>query len=123
MIYFIQDIEKGPIKIGFSTNPESRLTAIQTGYPYLLQIIKSFEGTREDEMLFHRRLRKHRLMGEWFKPHKDVYYLMETEGKGVLDDKIEAILRLREEGYSPDKIAKRVSLSRQRVQHLLNERT
>lgn len=63
----------GPIKIGISVEPEKRLKALQTGYPYPLQIVCVVEGGgAELETAYHARFAAHRLHGEWFEPHPDI---------------------------------------------------
>jgi len=62
--YFIQADDGGPIKIGRSCDPQSRLSSIQTGNPKKL-IILGF--THEEEMSLHRQFQKYRVEGEWFK--------------------------------------------------------
>ena len=68
MIYFIQEGESGPIKIGFSTNPYSRLAAMQTGHPEQLHLIATIPGTPRKEKELHYFFDDLRIMGEWFKP-------------------------------------------------------
>lgn len=64
--------ETGPVKIGYTTNIEKRLQAIQTGYPYKLEIIASFRGGLREESIIHRRYSRSRLHGEWFERTQDI---------------------------------------------------
>lgn len=73
--YLIQDKNKGPIKIGVATNPVTRLSQIQTCYPYRLRIILIFKippgeslSARCIESYLHLWLKEYRLIGEWFQP-------------------------------------------------------
>lgn len=65
-VYFIQARGGGPIKIGYSANPEKRLAALQTASPYDLAILAIRPGSRDDEAALHDRLSAHRLRGDWF---------------------------------------------------------
>ena len=71
-VYFIQGINGGAIKIGYSDNPESRLKALQTGYPDILKILLLVPGTEKTERYFHNKFAEHRLNGEWFRPEQEV---------------------------------------------------
>lgn len=68
-LYIIQMGMTGAIKIGRSSDPEVRLTQIQTGCPYRCRLIlvAQEQGWREKDI--HRRLRRYRtgnFNGEWF---------------------------------------------------------
>lgn len=67
-IYFIQEGFGGPIKIGFSRNPEWRIPSLQTGNSNELRLLGKFRGTKRDEMAFHKAFLEYRIRGEWFKP-------------------------------------------------------
>jgi hypothetical protein len=67
-VYIMQCSQTGVVKIGVSNNPVSRLSAIQTGYPFLLKlerIIKTDEPRLLERQL-HKLLDDFRLKGEWF---------------------------------------------------------
>lgn len=69
-VYFLQAVDGGPIKIGFTRGKVAkRLKAIQACSPVELVLI----GARKDvglhvEMALHHRLAADRLHGEWFSP-------------------------------------------------------
>jgi len=65
-IYFIHAPEVRRVKIGFSTDPESRLASLQVGSPVELRLIKLIRGNRNEEARLHFRFRDKRLDGEWF---------------------------------------------------------
>ncbi len=71
-VYFIQDGDKGPIKIGFSTNLEARMAQLQTSTHRKLKLLGKVEGTQRLEHDIHRHLAAHRLEGEWFTPSSEV---------------------------------------------------
>lgn len=63
--YFIGG-EEGPVKIGFSVAPESRLAAIQSCSPVALSILALAGGGDARETAYHHQFAAHRLHGEWF---------------------------------------------------------
>ena len=67
-IYFIQQGDDGPIKVGYSTSPEERLRALQTASPYSLRLLKVVEGGEALEKQIHTRFAENQLQGEWFQP-------------------------------------------------------
>lgn len=64
-IYFMQS--GSFIKIGTARNPVDRLRRLQQGSPHPIQIIKTMAGGRAKEAALHRRFRRLRVLGEWFK--------------------------------------------------------
>lgn len=78
-VYAIQMGFQGPIKIGVSVTPPWRRQELQTGNPYELRILTTFKGGRDLEKSLHNRLAKHRMTGEWFKPHDDVFAALREE--------------------------------------------
>lgn len=67
VVYFIQAAHGGPIKIGYSTNLESRLHDLQKASPYRLVVRRVFPGgTPRREAELHKRFAGARLSGEWF---------------------------------------------------------
>lgn len=71
-IYFIQSEDGGPIKIGFSEDPKTRLVALQTHNPAKLQILSVIEGSSDDETRLHKKFADHKVQGEWFRPHRSI---------------------------------------------------
>jgi len=62
--YFIQ-ADSGPVKIGISLCPESRLRDMQVGCPHRLRLLATVPGDREAEL--HTRFASLRMNGEWFR--------------------------------------------------------
>ena len=67
-VYAIGNIKHGFVKIGYSNNPEKRIKQIQTGCPFPVTIIRTWQGMgRKEEKLMHRAYSKYKTVGEWFK--------------------------------------------------------
>lgn len=68
LVYFIKPKgRKGPIKIGCSNVPETRLSALSAWSPYRLEIIGTVPGDYPDEAFIHRCLAADHSHREWFK--------------------------------------------------------
>jgi hypothetical protein len=68
VIYFISTQQNNDlIKIGYTTNLESRLRSLRTSSPDELQIHLVIPGCREDERNLHRQFSSLRVRREWFK--------------------------------------------------------
>jgi hypothetical protein len=69
-IYVIAADTDGPVKIGFSKNPDKRLRQLQTGFPETLVLhhVQPFEPGRAKlvEKLIHKAVAYKRTKGEWF---------------------------------------------------------
>jgi len=75
MIYFIQQGEDGPIKIGYTTDDltfHKRLSSMQTCSPVKLRILGIAEGDHKAEHELHERFFDACLQGEWFYPHQAI---------------------------------------------------
>jgi hypothetical protein len=69
-VYFVQQGENGPIKIGRASNVARRVRQIQVSNPAPLRLLASIDGDREMEM--HERFMKSCISGEWFKPEDEL---------------------------------------------------
>jgi excisionase family DNA binding protein len=82
MVYFIEQVHDNgvnPIKIGFSNGGLSgRLAALRSASPYPLRVLGYMKGSREDEQRLHKRFRRDKLHGEWFKPSKNLKNLLSS---------------------------------------------
>lgn len=73
VIYFIQaGNKKGPIKIGYTKDISKRLTELQVGCPFTLNLLfffpaKSKKHAQKMESWFHNRWFRRHIRGEWFK--------------------------------------------------------
>lgn len=71
-VYFIQEGENGPIKVGHAANPLHRLASLQTGNPRELRLVGSIPGGAKDEKRIHEWLSPWWIRGEWFHPDPEV---------------------------------------------------
>ena len=78
-IYFIQQGEDGPIKVGFSTNIKRRMETLQTANPYPLFLLGSIPGTEGEEKALHAMIDSFRMHGEWFAPSSVVLELVSDQ--------------------------------------------
>lgn len=66
-IYIIEDCDSGFIKIGRSTNPETRLKKMQSGSSGILRLVDKFQvGSNKAEKHIHKELKEYHRNGEWF---------------------------------------------------------
>src|SRR5262249_15699075 len=89
-VYVIGASDAGPVKIGNSGNPQSRLTSIRSGHPERLYVLRSWPhgAAHQIETAVDRALKPLRLHGEWF-----------SIGLQAAADAIEAAIQ----DYRPDK--------------------
>jgi len=88
MIYFIQEGQRGPIKVGYTIGkPEKRLQTLQTGHPSSLVLLGHIEGTEVHEKKIHQFLGFYRIRGEWFRAEelviKFIWSLIMRLSKGL----------------------------------------
>ncbi len=79
MIYFLEAVGVGNIKIGFtdSLDASDRLSDLQTGSPVPLRLLGTIPGTMADEKDLHRRFASALACGrEWFKPVPELLALI-----------------------------------------------
>lgn len=67
LIYLIGNLESKYVKIGFSKNPKERIKELQTGCPFKLSVIATFQGNLFTEKALHLKYNKYNSYGEWFK--------------------------------------------------------
>ena len=66
-VYFLKPVERlGPIKIGCSREPHSRLETFMAWSPFPLELIGRVPGDTKDENYLHRCFWDRRSHGEWF---------------------------------------------------------
>lgn len=72
MIYFIQRITGGPIKIGTTIALRSRLSALTTKHRATLKVLGVMPGDRKTEFSLHAHFSELRISGEWFKAEPEL---------------------------------------------------
>ena len=74
-IYLIES-DQGHVKIGYSQDPESRLSQLQTAHskPLVLKYTREIDqaATATMERIIHEQLKQYRMSGEWFDISADI---------------------------------------------------
>lgn len=76
-LYFIQEGESGPIKIGRG-DPVARLRTLQIGNPRVLRVIQTIENQGYYEAFWHNAFSSTRMRGEWFEPTPELLASIEA---------------------------------------------
>lgn len=67
-VYFMQMLSPDlPIKIGWTCRPETRKQTLLTASPYEIELLHVMPGDIALERRLHKRFRKDRIRGEWFR--------------------------------------------------------
>jgi len=83
-VYFLQSGQDGPIKIGYTTDIQKRIKALQTAHPFPLKLLLVINGNVDDESKLHKKFNSLRLCGEWFSPdEKLLQYIEKLKAKSV----------------------------------------
>lgn len=72
----IRQNNQGPIKIGYSKEPGSRIEQMQTGHPDELYLLCQIPGEKEDEKNIHKCFEYCHLRGEWYSPDPDLLWFI-----------------------------------------------
>jgi len=95
----IPDYAFPPLKVGFTTNPESRLRHYGSG-PFPTRWLGCWEAVEgESEGEIHARFAKHRLTGEWFYPDTDLVQFVEQRIGTTIEAIVERESAGREKRY------------------------
>ena len=76
-VYFLQQGETGPIKIGFTTKLKHRFAVIRSSNIYV-SVLGVMPGGRKEERQIHKRFKEHRIEGEWFYPVDEIVQLAKS---------------------------------------------
>lgn len=68
IVYFVQCGKGGPVKIGTTGDGWGRIKDLSTAMPMRMHRVSIVLGGRSLEQHLHRRFRRLRLNGEWFRP-------------------------------------------------------
>lgn len=77
VVYFAQEGQSGPVKIGWTADVVTRLTNLQVGNSVALRILHTVPGGATLEAHIHEALSAFRLSGEWFRPAAPVFDLLD----------------------------------------------
>ena len=72
-VYFAQAVHGGPIKIGQSVLPQTRVRTIQADLPFDMVEIGRFPGGIFREAFVHNYFRKYHIRAEWFEPSPELW--------------------------------------------------
>ena len=72
LVYFIQPVDGGPIKIGCTHNLDQRFDEISAHSPLPLTVLGFIHGHRAAEQHLHGLFAADRLHGEWFRPSQQL---------------------------------------------------
>ena len=81
-VYFITMNTGGecPVKIGYSSDIDKRLSALQTASPYTCEIVGKLAGDFSLEREIHSKFRQYNMRGEWFRPVDEIFiYLRDMQ--------------------------------------------
>jgi hypothetical protein len=69
VVYFIQGVPDGLIKIGWTSDLDSRFKTLCQGSPCELALLGIAHGGEREEQILHANFAEHRVRGEWFTPN------------------------------------------------------
>lgn len=81
MIYFVQAVDGGPIKIGMTRNMVKRIRSLNGASPSPLRVLGVIDGNQVQEKTLHVRFKADRIFNEWFKPSGALLALIEAEAR------------------------------------------
>jgi hypothetical protein len=81
VIYFMQAVSSGSIKIGYTASPERRLQDIGQLSSEPIKILATMEGDRDLEHSLHVRFVANRIRGEWFSPTEELLAFVRENAK------------------------------------------
>lgn len=71
MVYFVLNVRKHQIKIGYSNSISSRLQTLKSEFG-IVRLLATTEGMREREKELHQQFHEDRIEGEWFEMSDDL---------------------------------------------------
>lgn len=66
MVYFVQDMRRHRIKIGYTQSMAKRLQTLRSEFGFV-RVLATTKGMREREQQLHRQFHEDRIDGEWFR--------------------------------------------------------
>lgn len=80
-VYFMQGVDGGFIKIGYSFNVAYRLKQLQCISPVQIKVLATIEGEKEFESFLHKEFAGCRHHGEWFHPTQSLMDFIERRAE------------------------------------------
>jgi hypothetical protein len=93
VIYIVQSVTGGPVKIGFTERPTvvNRIAGLQTAHANKLILRAAKPGTMAAERRIHTLFKEERMLGEWFAlSERIVWFIDMLQGAWTLDEAIDA---------------------------------
>ena len=88
-VYFVGVTGYPIVKIGYTTNLNSRFYGLQAWSPFPLEVLATAPGTRCDEFRLHEEFLSERLRGEWFTAAARLIDLInEVKASGELPERL-----------------------------------
>lgn len=84
-VYFVQQGEGGPVKIGVTDNVVRRVKELEGLRGARLTLLAAMPGTMELEQAIHQAFAPYRIEGEWFQPVADVMVMAMLAAGGMYD--------------------------------------
>lgn len=66
-LYLIHSKAQDAFKVGFATNPDTRIASLQSGNPDQLYIVGTVPIEEPAERVFHQVMKPHRIAREWYR--------------------------------------------------------
>lgn len=110
-VYFLRPVGKpGPVKIGRSKSPRSRLDALMAWSPVPLEIVATIPGSYEIEYRVHALFAKDHTRREWFKPSRKLSLFIHAINAGkpiesLIDFRlpVSSLQKGRKRNYTPER--------------------
>lgn len=85
-LYFVSIVGGGPVKVGYTSNVNARLTTLAAWCPYPLELLHSMTAAPIAETYCLEQLRPYQMKGEWHHPHPKVLeFVARVKAEGAID--------------------------------------
>lgn len=82
-VYFIQCGIDGPIKIGWSKEPQQSLQQLQKSNPFELKLLHSYESLKCEETILHKIFSDFHIRNEWFRADDSIKKFVADKRKEI----------------------------------------
>jgi len=93
MIYLITCHKTNSCKIGYSSNPSARLSQLQTGNPFPLELTAVISGDLSLERELHAEFKNCKMQGEWFEYNDFIKAFFEVDERYLMYSSMLSILK------------------------------